>query len=190
LPTAWSKVNVTLHNIIIKWIDCKLTNKQGIFKWESPLFLFLYQYIFGGFWIMSISVNKVFLAGNLTRDVELRYTPSGTAVTDIGVAVNERRKNSAGEWVEEPLFVDVTLWGRTAEIANEYLKKGSGVHIEGSLRLDQWEVDGEKRSKLKVVASRMQMFPKRNGDSAPPASTSNEPTTTVENSNDKDDIPF
>jgi single-strand DNA-binding protein len=105
------------------------------------------------------SYNRVVLLGNLTRDPELRYTPSNTAVTDVGLAVNDRRKNANGEWVEETTFVDVTLWGRTAEVASEYLSKGSPVLIEGRLKLDTWETnDGQKRSKLKVVGERMQML--------------------------------
>jgi len=104
------------------------------------------------------SFNRVILVGNLTRDPEVRYTPSGTAVCDIGIAVNERRKSSTGEWIEEVVYVDVTLWGRTAEVAGEYLTKGSPVLIEGRLRLDTWEKEGEKRSKLRVVADRMQML--------------------------------
>ncbi len=109
------------------------------------------------------SYNRVILVGNLTRDVDLRYTPSGTAVTEIGMAVNDRRKNQNGEWVEEPTFVDVTLWGRQAEVAGEYLSKGSSVLIEGRLKLDTWESDGQKRSKLKVIGERMQMLGGRGG---------------------------
>lgn len=98
------------------------------------------------------SFNRVILMGNLTRDPELRYIPSGMAVTDIGLAVNDRRKNSAGEWVDETTFVDITLWGRSAEVACEYLKKGSSCFIEGRLKLDSWEGnDGQKRNKLKVI---------------------------------------
>ena len=107
------------------------------------------------------SYNRVILVGNLTRDVELRYTPSSLAVTDIGLAVNDRRKNQQGEWIEETTFVDVTLWGRTAEVAGEYLSKGSPVLIEGRLKLDSWETDGQKRSKLKVVGERMVMLGSR-----------------------------
>jgi single-strand DNA-binding protein len=105
------------------------------------------------------SYNRVILLGNLTRDPELRYLASGTAVTDVGLAVNERRKNANGEWIEETTFVDVTVWGRTAEIMSEYLSKGSPVLIEGRLKTDAWEdkQTGQKRSKLKVVADRMQM---------------------------------
>lgn len=105
------------------------------------------------------SFNRVILLGNLTRDPELRYIPSGTAVTEIGLAVNERRKAANGEWVEETVFVEITLWGRTAEIATEYLSKGSPVLIEGRLKFDSWQdKDGQKRSKLKVVGDRMQLL--------------------------------
>ncbi len=109
------------------------------------------------------SFNRVILLGNLTRDVEVKYTPSGLAVTDIGLAVNDKRKNQAGEWVEETTFVDITLWGRTAEIASEYLGKGSQVMIEGRLKLDTWETEGQKRSKLRVVGERMQMVGSKGG---------------------------
>jgi single-strand DNA-binding protein len=96
--------------------------------------------------------------GNITTEIELRSTQGGTAVCDVSLAVNDRRKNQAGEWVEDTTFVDVTLWGRTAEVAAEYLGKGSPVLIEGRLKLDTWETDGQKRSKLKVVGERMQMI--------------------------------
>ena len=109
------------------------------------------------------SFNRVILVGNLTRDPELRYTPGGTAVTDIGLAVNDRRKNAQGEWVEETTFVDVTLWGRTAEIASEYLGKGAPALIEGRLKLDTWESDGQKRSKLKVIGEKLQLLSARGG---------------------------
>ena len=103
------------------------------------------------------SFNRVILLGNLTRDVELRHTPSGTAVTEVGLAVNDRRTNQAGEIIEETTFVDITLWARTAEVANEYLSKGSPVLVEGRLKLDTWETDGQKRSKLRVIGEKMQM---------------------------------
>lgn len=109
------------------------------------------------------SYNRVILVGNLTRDVELRYLQSGMAVTEIGLAVNERRKTQTGEWVDEPVYVDITMWGRTAEVASEFLSKGSPVLIEGRLKLDTWEKDGKKNSKLKVVADRMQMLAGRSG---------------------------
>jgi single-strand DNA-binding protein len=107
------------------------------------------------------NLNKVFLLGNLTRDPELRYTPKGTAVTDIGLAVNRIRNNEQGERQEETTFVDVTLWGRQAELAQQYLSKGRGVFIEGRLQLDTWDdkQSGQKRSKLKVVGENMQFLP-------------------------------
>ena len=105
------------------------------------------------------SFNRVILMGNLTRDVELKYLQSGTAVTEIGLAVNDRRKDAkTGQWVDETTFVDITMWGRTAEIAGEYLSKGSSVLIEGRLKLDQWETDGQKRSKLRVVCENLRML--------------------------------
>lgn len=110
------------------------------------------------------SFNRVILMGNLTRDPEIRYTSGGTAVCDIGLAVNDRRKGADGQWTEETTFVDVTLWGRTAEVAGEYLGKGSPVLIEGRLKLDTWQTnDGQKRSKLHVVCERMQMVGPRGG---------------------------
>ncbi len=113
---------------------------------------------------MSASFNRVILMGNLTRDPELRYTPSGTAVSEVGLAVNDRRKSQSGEWIDETTFVEVTLWGRTAEVASEYLNKGSQILIEGRLKLDTWQSnDGQKRSKLHVVAERMQMTGSRSG---------------------------
>jgi single-strand DNA-binding protein len=109
------------------------------------------------------SYNRVILVGNLTADPELRYIPSGTAVTDLRLAVNDRRKNANGEWIEETTYVDVTLWSRQAEVASEYLNKGSSVLIEGRLKLDTWEKDGKKNSKLRVVGERMQMLGGRGG---------------------------
>jgi single-strand DNA-binding protein len=108
------------------------------------------------------SFNRVILVGNLTRDPELRYIPSGMAVSDIGLAINDKYKKN-DQWVEDVIFVDVTLWGRTAEIANEYLSKGSSVLIEGRLKFDRWEKDGQKHSKLRVTGERMQMLGSREG---------------------------
>ena len=104
------------------------------------------------------SFNRVVLVGNLTRDPEMRYIPSGLAVTDIGLAVNDRKKTASGDWVDETTFVDITLWGRQAEIACEYLTKGAPLLVEGRLKLDTWETDGQKRSKLKVIGERIQML--------------------------------
>lgn len=102
------------------------------------------------------SFNKVILMGNLTRDPEVRFTPSGTAVCEIGLAVNERVK-SGEQWVEKPVFVDVTLWGKTAENAGNYLTKGRPVLVEGRLQLDTWDdkQSGQKRSKLRVVCEEL-----------------------------------
>jgi single-strand DNA-binding protein len=110
------------------------------------------------------SFNRVILVGNLTRDPELRYTQSGMAVTDIGLAVNDRRKGESGEWIEETTFVDITLWQRNAEVAGEYLTKGAPVLIEGRLKLDSWQGnDGQKRSKLKVIGEKLQLLGSRGG---------------------------
>jgi single-strand DNA-binding protein len=141
---------------------------------------------------MAGSFNKVIIMGNLTRDVELRYIPSGTAVTDLGIAVNEKRKNTNGDVIEETTFVDVTLWGRNAEVASKYLSKGSPVLIEGRLRLDQWEnADGEKRQKMKVVCDRMQMVggnPNTSSETAKSSGTKQEQSS--EPVDTDDDIPF
>lgn len=113
---------------------------------------------------MAASFNRVILMGNLTRDPEVRYIPSGQAVAELGLAVNrswyDKQSNSRKE---EVTFVDVTLWGRDAEVAGEYLSKGRPVLIEGRLSLDQWDdkATGQKRSKLKVVCERMQMIGSR-----------------------------
>ncbi len=128
--------------------------------------------------------NRVILLGNITREIELRYTQSETPVTDIGLAVNERRKNQSGQWVDDTVFVDITLWGRTAEVAAEYLGKGSPVLIEGRLRVESWESDGQKRSRLKVVGERMQMLPK-----AKDRSKAEEPDAVAAGASDED-IPF
>lgn len=108
---------------------------------------------------MAASVNKTFLLGNLTRDPHVKYLPSGTAVAEFGMAINERRKKG-DQWEDHTVFVDVTLFGRLAEVAGEYLSKGSSCHIEGKLSLDQWEdkASGQKRSKLKVIGESMQML--------------------------------
>ena len=109
------------------------------------------------------SFNKVILLGNVTRDPELRYVSNGTPVTEIGLAVNNRRKGANGEWVDETTFVDVTLWSRDAEIAGEYVTKGSPIMIEGRLKLDTWEKDGKKNSKLRVVGERLVLLGNRQG---------------------------
>ena len=106
------------------------------------------------------SFNKVILLGNLTRDPEIRYTPKGSAVCDLGIAINRQYTLENGERREEVTYVDVVLWARLAEIAAEYLKKGRPVFIEGRLQLDTWDdkQSGQKRSKLRVIGENMQML--------------------------------
>jgi len=141
------------------------------------------------------NLNKVLLLGNVTRDPEVRYTPKGSAVCDLGVAVNRAYTTDSGEKREEVTFVDVTLWGRTAEVASEYLKKGRPVFIEGRLQMDSWDdkQTGQKRTRLRVVAENMQLLggrPPGGADaggegrqtSAPPKKSPPEP--------DEDEIPF
>lgn len=113
------------------------------------------------------SYNRVILLGNCTRDPEVKYTPKGTAVTELGLAVNRYYTTEGGEKREETTFVDVTFWGRPAEIAGEYIKKGRPVMIEGRLQLDTWDdkQTGQKRSKLKVVGENLQLLGGGRGDS-------------------------
>jgi single-strand DNA-binding protein len=151
------------------------------------------------------SFNKVILVGNLTRDPEVRYTPKGTAVTDIGLAVNRVYTADNNEKREEVTFVDVTLWGRTAEIAGEYLKKGRPCLIEGRLQLDSWDdkQTGQKKSKLKVVGEALQLLgsgPGRAGgggsgggdgeESRGAKSTTPPPKAAAAAEPDDDEIPF
>ncbi len=124
------------------------------------------------------NLNRVLLIGNLTRDPEVRYTPKGTAVAEIGLAVNRIYSGEDGEKKEETTFVDVTLWARQAEIAGQYLKKGRPVFIEGRLQLDTWDdkQTGQKRSKLRVVSESIQLLGSRqdgesSSTSAPPRRT-------------------
>jgi single-strand DNA-binding protein len=109
------------------------------------------------------SFNKVILLGNLTRDPEVRYTPKGSAVCDLGIAVNRQYTLDNGEKREEVTYVDVVLWARLAEIAGEYLKKGRPIFIEGRLQLDTWDdkQSGQKRSKLRVIGETMQLLGSR-----------------------------
>lgn len=105
------------------------------------------------------SMNRVFLAGNLTRDPEVRYTPSGSAVADLNMAINRVYTSGSGEQKEETCFVSVVAWGRQAETCGEYLTKGSPIMVEGSLQFDQWQTEsGEKRSRLRVKADRVQFL--------------------------------
>ena len=107
------------------------------------------------------SLNKVFLIGNLTRDPELRYTPAGVAVTNLGLAVNRRFRDKSGEVKEDVCFLTVTVWDKQAEACCQYLKKGSPVFVEGVLQSRSWETnDGQKRSTIDVRAERVQFLGK------------------------------
>src|SRR6202163_4208619 len=124
------------------------------------------------------SFNKVILLGNLTRDPEIRYTPKGSAVCDLGLAVNRQYTLESGEKREEVTYVDVVLWARLAEIAGEYLKKGRPVFIEGRLQLDTWDdkQTGQKRTKIRVVGETMQLLGSRpsSAGASGPAETTDE----------------
>ncbi len=113
------------------------------------------------------NLNKVMLIGNLTRDPELRYTPKGTAVADISLAINRIWTNEQNARQEETIFVEVTLWGRQAELAQQYLSKGRMAYIEGRLQMDTWDdkETGKKRSKLKVIGENLQFLPDGKGSS-------------------------
>lgn len=161
------------------------------------------------------SFNRVILVGNLTRDPEVRYLESGTAVCDMSLAVNETFKNRDGEQVEQTCFVDIVVWARQAETCGEYLHKGSSALVEGRLQLDKWESkQGEPRSKLRVRADRVQflgsprggaeMRDSRGGDApqprpaaparrqSPPPEAAPEPPPPAgeESMEDEDNLPF
>jgi len=152
------------------------------------------------------SFNKVILLGNLTRDPEVRYTPKGSAVCDLGIAVNRQYTLDSGEKREEVTYVDVVLWSRLAEIAGEYLKKGRPVFIEGRLQMDTWDdkQSGQKRTKLRVVGESMQLLGSRPAATAGGGAESGEedrpprgakPSTPPPKPNqpaepDEDEIPF
>jgi single-strand DNA-binding protein len=150
--------------------------------------------------------NKVILAGNLTRDPELRYTSKGTAIAKIGLAINRSWKNEAGETKEEVTFVDVDAFGRTAEVIGQYLKKGRPILVEGRLRLDQWDdkQTGQKRSRLGVVMENFQFIDGGRSDagagggaprpSAPSAPSGSKPPEPPDGDGppppEEDDVPF
>ena len=136
------------------------------------------------------SFNQATIVGNLTRDIELRYTPSGTAVTDVSVAVNDRVKRGE-EWVDEVSYFEVTLWGRKAEVASEYLGKGSPALFSGKLKQDRWEKDSEKFSKVKLIANEMQLLSNRGGGSSAPVDAAEPAGVAVPAGGvSDDDIPF
>lgn len=114
------------------------------------------------------NLNKVLLIGNLTRDPDLRYTPGGAAVCEVGLAVNRRFVTAAKEEREEVCFIDIEVWGKQAESVSRFTRKGAQLFVEGRLRLDQWEdrESGKKRSKLRVVAERTQFLGGRGGEDA------------------------
>ena len=147
------------------------------------------------------SFNKVILLGNLTRDPEVRYTPKGSAVCDLGIAVNRSYTLDSGEKREEVTFVDVVLWSRLAEIAGEYLKKGRPVFIEGRLQLDTWDdkQSGQKRSKLRVIGETMQLLGRPPGAGGAgeggeresrPSKAAAPPKVAEKGEPDDDEIPF
>ena len=114
---------------------------------------------------MALAINRVMLAGNLTRDPQVRFFANEKAVADFGLAINRRFKGNDGQMKEEVTFVDVEAWGRTAELVGQYLTKGRACYVEGRLRLDTWDdkKDGSKRSKLKVVADNVQFLDAKGG---------------------------
>jgi len=115
---------------------------------------------------MAISVNQVVVAGHLTRDIELKYTQSGAAIANIGLAVNRAWRNQEGELQEELSFIDVTVFGASAENAHKYLRKGSPCLVIGRLKQERWETkEGDNRSRLVVVSERIQFLGAANGDS-------------------------
>jgi single-strand DNA-binding protein len=111
------------------------------------------------------NLNKVMLIGNLTRDPELRHTPKGTAVSEISLAINRNWTNDQGQKQEDTTFVEVTLWGRQAEVVQQYVTKGSPIYIEGRLQLDSWDdkETGKKRSKLRVIGENFQFLSSKPG---------------------------
>jgi len=150
------------------------------------------------------TLNRVFLIGNLTRDPEIRYIPSGKAVADLNMAINRKYRTASGEVKEETCYVGVVVWERQAETAGEYLKKGSAIMVEGSLRYEQWEKNGEKKSRLRVNADRIQFLdrlkrpaesstaPEAGQPQGAPAAASEpaEPPAPDEGKGDNDNLPF
>jgi len=145
-----------------------------------------------------LNLNKLLLAGNLTRDPEMRYTPKGSAICGFGLAVNRKWKTETGDEKEEVTFVDVTAFGKQAEVIAQYLKKGNPLFLEGRLKLDQWDdkKTGEKRSKLAVVLESFQFLPRGEKQQAAPrpkitaADIPELPPGVAEKLNNEDDVPF
>ncbi|MEG0096453.1 MAG: single-stranded DNA-binding protein [Raoultibacter sp.] len=145
-----------------------------------------------------MSINRVIISGNLTRDPELRATAGGLPVLGFGVAVNDRRKNQqTGEWEDYPNFIDCTMFGTRAESLSRYIFKGTKVSIEGKLRWSQWERDGQKRSKLEVIVDELEFMSARGDNNASHASAPMQPSAApapaapvVDASVYDEDIPF
>jgi single stranded DNA-binding protein (ssb) len=150
-----------------------------------------------------VDVNHVILLGRLTRDAELKYTAGGQAVCKFSIAVNRRKKNG-DQWEDEANFFDIVIWGKQGETLNQYLKKGKMVAVDGELRQDRWQQDGQNRSKVEIVASFLQLlggggqgnYQDRQGSQQPSYESSQESSTessaeSRQNSSDfADDIPF
>ena len=136
-----------------------------------------------------VSLNKVFLGGNLTRDPELRHTPSGMPVSDLRLAVNQVYMDKNNQKQEETTFVDVVVWGKQAETVCQYLKKGSGLLVEGALQFDSWEHEGQKRSRIRVKAARIQFLSSPGGKNASQAMSEQAPEENF-SAPTSEDIPF
>jgi single-strand DNA-binding protein len=144
-----------------------------------------------------MSINKVMITGNLTRDPELRSTPSGTSILSFGVAVNDRRKNQqTGEWEDRPNYIDCTVFGARADALSRFLAKGSKVAIEGKLQWHSWEKDGQKRSKIDVVVDEVEFMTSREGGASSPSAAApvnnyaNVPPAPTADGYTDEDIPF
>lgn len=133
-----------------------------------------------------MAINLVALTGNLTRDAELRHTQTGVAVLNMGIAVNEKRKNAVGDWEDEPQFFDLTMFGNRADKVAQYLTRGTKVSIMGKLRFDQWEKDGQKRSKVSVIVNDIEFMSRREGTPNPQQGNYVNPAVDVY----AEDIPF
>jgi single-strand DNA-binding protein len=139
------------------------------------------------------SLNRVYLAGNLTRDPQLKETAGGLAVADLGVAVNERYRTAGGEQQERTVFADVVVWGKQAQACAQYLRRGAPVLVEGSLQLDRWETStGEKRSRMRVRALRVQFLGRASAESggADPGAAVPEPVGAGAGRDEAGDMPF
>lgn len=143
---------------------------------------------------MANDINHVVLVGRLTRDSELKYTNTGTAIGKFSIAVN-RRKRSGDQWTDEVSYFDIVLWGKTAEALNQYLQKGKQVAVSGELRQNRWEQDGQNRSKVEIIANNLQLLGGMGGRNDSPESRPSDqdtpPSDTGSYSDDfEDDIPF